>query len=149
MLGDCIDHGKSKSLCPEGYYMMRCPQNGNSTMLHRVVFWQTHNLTPEDIKGLVVRHKCDNPRCVNPEHLDIGTRGDNNRDRAERGRSAKVVPSRQKLNSVQVAEIKRRYTKVKPYSRPNPNGVVALAKEFNVDRNVIYKVVRGTYVCSN
>lgn len=148
MLGDCIDHGKSKSLRPEGYYMIRCPQNGNSTMLHRVVFWQTRNLTPEDIKGLVVRHKCDNPRCVNPEHLDIGTREDNNRDRAERGRSAKVVPSRQKLNSKDVKAIRVRYVAKSP-TKKNPNGVTALAREYGVDRNVIYKVVRGTYVCSN
>lgn len=147
MLGTCIDHGKSKSIRKEGYYMMRCPQNGNTTMLHRVVFWQTRNLTPEDITGLVVRHKCDNPRCVNPEHLDIGTRGDNNRDRAQRGRSAKVVPSRQKLTKDDVIAIQSRFVKGTPPKR-NPNGYSAIARDYGVDIKVIYNVIKGVYICS-
>ena len=146
---DCIDHGKTKSLRPEGYAMVLNPyKEPRVSSLHRIVYCDANNIHMKESAGLCVRHKCDNPRCINPEHLEVGTWGDNNRDRAQRGRSAKVIPSRQKLNSVQVAEIKRRYTKVKPYNKPNPNGVTALAKEFNVDTNVIYKVVRGTYVCN-
>jgi hypothetical protein len=40
--------------------------------------------------GMVVMHTCDNPPCVNPDHLKLGTVADNNKDRDEKGRTART-----------------------------------------------------------
>lgn len=54
--------------------------------------------------GHVVRHKCDNPPCMNPEHLETGTVSDNNNDRDRRGRNANA-----KLTEQDVLDIRREY----------------------------------------
>ena len=51
---------------------------------HRVS-WMLHNLS-EIPKGQCVLHRCDNPPCVNPDHLFLGTDADNVRDRDQKGR---------------------------------------------------------------
>lgn len=140
----CVDHGRAVSLAPEGYAMVSHPsKKQRCVMLHRLVYSQHSGVSLAAMADLVVRHICDNPRCINPEHLLLGTKADNNRDRAERGRSAKAVNSRRALTALEVDIIKARYT---PH-RCKVNGVVALAREFCVDTNVIYRVVKGTYLC--
>ncbi|MCG7598892.1 hypothetical protein MHM84_03775 [Halomonas sp. McH1-25] len=55
-------------------------------LAHRVSYCHHNNVNIRDIEHLVIRHRCDNPLCINPEHLEPGTRTDNARDRVERGR---------------------------------------------------------------
>lgn len=55
---------------------------------HRYVYQQVNGEIPD---GMVVRHKCDNVLCLNPDHLEIGTPTDNMKDRVERGRTYKHV----------------------------------------------------------
>lgn len=146
MKPDCIDHGRTRSLSKEGYALVSRPGvRSRCVALHRLVFAQKCGTTLDGLGDMIVRHTCDNTRCINQDHLIGGTRADNNRDRAERGRSAKSVPSRQALTQQDCAIIKARYTP----KRCKINGVTALAREFCVDTNVIYRVVRGTYVANN
>jgi hypothetical protein len=57
---------------------------------HRVS-WKLHN--KKDIPdGMYVMHKCDNPSCVNPNHLSIGTPKDNTQDMIGKGRKKVVSP---------------------------------------------------------
>jgi hypothetical protein len=50
---------------------------------HRVSYVQNIGPIPD---GLIVRHRCDNPSCLRPDHLELGTRADNQRDMQRRGR---------------------------------------------------------------
>lgn len=74
---------------------------------HRLVYCQSHNLSLDDIKGKVVMHTCDNPACINPAHLRLGTQADNIADRNAKGRQAKgVTHSSNKLTPDQVLQIR-------------------------------------------
>jgi hypothetical protein len=54
---------------------------GKTTRAHRFAFFAHHGWWPK-----CALHRCDNPSCVNPNHLWEGSIGDNNRDREQKGR---------------------------------------------------------------
>lgn len=68
-----------------GYGAVKRVVNGQKRMwgAHRYQ-WAMYNGPIPD--NLLVLHKCDNPRCINPEHLFLGTQFDNIRDMIAKGR---------------------------------------------------------------
>jgi hypothetical protein len=93
-----------------GYRMFKLL--GRRIRAHRVAFMATKGLIP---KGMVVRHTCDNPECINPAHLLLGTRKDNSHDMSVRGRASHWADRpgtpghrhRQKLTRRQIRAIRR------------------------------------------
>lgn len=59
---------------------------------HRLIWTLENGPIPD---GLCVLHRCDNVLCVRPDHLFLGTRGDNNRDAISKGRHRSNVLSAQ------------------------------------------------------
>lgn len=89
--------------------------------------------------GGVVLHTCDNPSCVNPVHLLLGTQADNMADKYSKGRQALGVGLPQaKLTVSDVIECRMRYK-----ARCPVNGVRALALAFGVNSTVMSRAIQG------
>lgn len=96
----------TKSLTHNGYGRTR--HRGHEKRAHRVAYELAFGCVPADKQ---VCHHCDNPACVNPDHLFIGTQLDNMRDMIAKGR--KVVNAlrgekhpRAKLSDADVAALR-------------------------------------------
>lgn len=104
------------------------------TLAHRLSWIMAHGPIPD---GMLVLHHCDNPACVNPAHLWLGTQRQNIRDmvrknrQQQRSRSGKAT-----LSEDQVAEIRRRYAEGDTIQ-------VALADDYGVNRQTISKIVNN------
>lgn len=102
---------------------------GHSDYAYR---WMVRAQGVEITEGEVVRHLCDNPACVRPDHLAVGTQRDNNLDTAEHGhhRSAK-------LNATKARRIRERY------AAHDRTAQRELAAEYGVTASAISEVIRG------
>ena len=105
-------------------------------LLHRIEYASFHNITLK--KGDVVRHRCDNPWCIEVSHLLLGTQLDNIRDTNIRGRARGGSNKGQDHPAVQltedeVLEIRRRYA--------DGETGVDLAREYGVGKSTVYSIV--------
>jgi hypothetical protein len=83
-----------------GYGQMQAGATGRTPGAHRIS-WELH--FGEIPAGMCVCHRCDNRLCVRPDHLFLGTRDDNQKDMARKGRAASGPRcSASKLSGLQV-----------------------------------------------
>lgn len=130
----CIDHGQKGDKDGYGSTVRHINGERKYIKMHRAKFFDAHGYWPP-----VVRHKCDNPRCINVDHLEPGTVADNNRDRNERGRNANVNGEHNPahvLTTAQVLEI-----------RASTLGATALSRMYGVNRRHIYRIKSGERRC--
>lgn len=95
MTQDCIEWSGARN--EKGYGRLKL--RGEQCYAHRVAYEQAFGPIPE---GLLVLHSCDNPPCINPEHLSVGTYADNHRDMIQKGRQGF------KRTSPEIVEVMRR-----------------------------------------
>lgn len=122
---------KSHSRTNRGYYHAFI--YGKHQLIHRYSYELHNGSIP---KGMKVLHKCDNPSCINPKHLFLGTLADNMHDAMSKGR-LKVGSSCSwaKLNECEVKNMRSLYADGIPQS--------FLAKFFGVTDVTVHNIIRG------
>lgn len=120
--------------------------NGKVYSAHRVAYFIQYKIDPKELHCL---HHCDNPRCVNPSHLFLGTNADNVADKVKKGRQVKNQKHNSgrkftqfhnwknpgsKLSEKQYGEILEKYMS-------RTHNAYELAELYQVSRTTIMKVV--------
>ena len=126
---DCWEWQSTRSNRGYGKFWL----NGRTALAHRVSYEIHHGLIPA---GMQVRHACDNPPCVNPAHLSVGTGKDNARDALKRGRYRRGSRNgRAKLTEEQAREIRSCWA--------GGETQVSMARRLGVSRAAVQFVLSG------
>lgn len=121
---------------PEGYgqlYVAYRKKGKHTERAHRIAWSIAHGEVPE---CLCVLHTCDNPSCVNPEHLYLGTNADNMKDKADRERIVGERNPNAKLTERQVLDVLKMFHEDKCT-------IGAIAREYAVGHSTIGNIVKG------
>ena len=112
----------------------------------RLARWLWEELFGVIPEGMEVCHHCDNPKCINPEHLFLATHRENMQDCAKKGR----VPIRRgennpsaKLTVEDIREIRSRYRELGDSHSEKYGRVTRLAQEFGVTRHILLNAALG------
>ena len=124
---------------PTGYGAISC--KGKSRYAHRVSYAEFVGPIPE---GMFACHRCDNPICVNPAHLFLGTPAENMADKARKGRSMRGEKSSTAKLTKQQARLVKQFLRKNPPVRGQHGGPCAfLARWFGVTQMAISQIHAG------
>ena len=116
----------------QGYGQLRVGRKGPVISAHRLS-WELHNgPIPE---GLWVLHHCDNPPCVNPDHLFIGTQADNMAYMIAKGRKAKHYKAHTRVRKLTDDQVRA----IREDDRPSHY----VAADYGVSEITIYSIRTG------
>ena len=138
--GECWEW--TASLSTDGYGQLAI--NGRMFSAHRLSYMMNHPLTIDLLEGhreIFVCHRCDNPKCVNPAHLFLGSGADNAKDREAKGRGNQQKGEKHgnsKLTETQVREIRIKYATGGINQRQ-------LALEYGISRQNIGDIINRKY----
>ena len=110
-----------------GYGSLR--ENHKAVYAHRVAWREFVGPIPF---GLCVLHRCDNPPCINPDHLFLGTQADNMRDMNVKGKARGGPKS--KLSIAAVQEIKTLYPQLRQHE---------IGDKFGISASYVCNITRG------
>ncbi len=128
---------------PRGYGRVTIAGKGQYT--HRVAFTLAKGAIPT---GIEVCHSCDNPACINPDHLFLGTHAENMRDCAKKRRYAFGEKNGWvKLTADSVAEIRRQSANGVPQRSIAAKHGITQSCVSKIIRNVRWVQNRGLAVC--
>lgn len=138
---------RKKNDCWEWKSKIRYPRFrvGDKTILaHRFSWILTHGPIPKGkgYHGTCVCHKCDNPLCVNPHHLFLGTNADNSKDKAEKGRGRTSDRRGEKHHLAKFTE--KDVIKIRKLYATGKYLQSELAKKFKVGHRAIGRVIDRT-----
>lgn len=122
---------------PKGYGMFQVG-GGRARRANRVAWELVNGLIPE---GQHVCHSCDQPSCVNPDHLFLGTNLENRRDSVAKGRHASG--DRHPGTKIKSSE-RERIRALREAGVPAQQ----IAAEYGVDRRYIYYLTPGNHPAS-
>jgi hypothetical protein len=111
------------------------PKKLGYVQAHRLS-WEMHN-NQQIQDGMVVMHKCDNPSCVNPSHLMVGSYKENTQDMIAKGRKRTIAPVGEENGKAVLTIEQAREVKQSSLS------MAALARKFGVSSNCIRGVRIG------
>lgn len=126
--GDCWIWTGSKTV--KGYGKLG--RNGKTIAAHVYMLEQLGI----DRNGLHVLHKCDNPPCVNPSHLFLGTHADNMRDKLRKGRSNNPIGER-----VGLAKMTARHVVAIRYLVTMGHPRKDVANMYNIGKTTLWKIL--------